>query len=47
MTVDVGPVGDFEDRRFRIVKAGGNEVVKMKPLPQERTKSTVAAVEAM
>ena len=27
--------------------AGGSEVVKMKPAPQERTKSTVAAVEAM
>ena len=27
--------------------AGGIEVEKMKPEPQERTKSTVAAVEAM
>ena len=27
--------------------AGGSDVVKMKPEPQERTKSTVAAVEAM
>lgn len=26
MTVDVGPVADFTDRRFRIVQAGGHEV---------------------
>jgi len=26
VTVDVGPVTDFEDRRFRIVKAGAHEV---------------------
>lgn len=26
MTVDVGPVADFEDRRFRIVMAGSHEV---------------------
>ena len=26
MKVDVGPVADFEDRRFRIVKAGDHEV---------------------
>src|SRR5437879_3167887 len=26
MTVDVGGIADFEDRRFRIVSAGGHEV---------------------
>lgn len=26
MTVDVGSVADFEDRRFRIVRVGSNEV---------------------
>ncbi|MGH7762982.1 MAG: Rieske (2Fe-2S) protein [Candidatus Dormibacteraceae bacterium] len=26
MTVDVGPVTDFEDRRFRLVRAGAHEV---------------------
>ena len=33
--------------RAAAAMAGGNEVVKMKPVPQERMKSTVAAVEAM
>lgn len=30
MTVDVGPVSDFEDRRFRIVMAGAHEVGVLK-----------------